>query len=581
MKRNWELIKFILKVTLLIVFVLSFQGFDFVNKENIVASVVSTESQRNNVVIKTTSQTPEDKNYNKIELELGLASKESETVVETRFFDRTGFTFTPIVEEIGLVEKLEQLAISLTSILELKNLNYSVIANYLAETEELVEQEVLSGSEKIIEETIIIDTLDSAKEEAPPVFLTPKISLRLKENFVEHGGRTTIYWSAQNAKECFASKDWYGDRRVSGEMLLERLLADSTFILTCYNGDKEAQGLISLTVDLPPGRSSGRSPRVLPTPPKKSSLISALASAVVSQNLPSPGQAVSYSIAGAKGVFPRFISADIAPLNVLVGDTQTLTVRVFSSSGIVGVQAETKLDGQTFVLDLVEISSNSRGSTYEAFWVVFDTHTEVYKTTFTALDERGNSNSVTLAWIDPCIGISDGTDSTLASDCAVSITDGIDGGNLIIPQGTTLTLNPGALFAWNPGKSIKINGSIAIAKGSSLQKGYLFFEDLDGDKYAGKIEKVFSKESTKPNHTRQFEKKNRKINNINPNELDNDDSNGSCWQLGYLDSDGDGYGAGEIICIGDESGYIDNSDDCNDNNKNKWEKDPNDSKKCL
>jgi hypothetical protein len=49
---------------------------------------------------------------------------------------------------------------------------------------------------------------------------------------------------------------------------------------------------------------------------------------------------------------------------------------------------------------------------------------------------------------------------------------------------------------------------------------------------------------------------------------DCNDSDNTRWRLRYADNDGDGYGAGSAVCVGNHSGYVDNSSDCNDSNAN-------------
>ncbi|MGB6839304.1 MAG: LamG-like jellyroll fold domain-containing protein, partial [Microgenomates group bacterium] len=61
--------------------------------------------------------------------------------------------------------------------------------------------------------------------------------------------------------------------------------------------------------------------------------------------------------------------------------------------------------------------------------------------------------------------------------------DGVDNGDLTIPNYTTLTINAGQTIAWNPDKSIIIEdgASIAINTSGRLRQTYLWVTDADGD----------------------------------------------------------------------------------------------------
>lgn len=216
--------------------------------------------------------------------------------------------------------------------------------------------------------------------------------------------------------------------------------------------------------------------------------------------LPPAGQTVSYSVSNASDADPKFVSAEIKPLHVYVGDTQTFTVKVSSVSGITSVTSRTELDTTTLNLDLVKTKSEASGDTYSASWVVHDTHTQVYRTTFTAENGAGDENEVTLAWSDPCPGITQGTNSSVTSNCSISTVGGLDGGSATINNGVTLTINNGGTWAFNPGTSITVNGAIVKASGGLLRKGYLFYA-LSGATY-DTATMIFSTNSSESNHTR-------------------------------------------------------------------------------
>jgi hypothetical protein len=189
------------------------------------------------------------------------------------------------------------------------------------------------------------------------------------------------------------------------------------------------------------------------------------------------GQAVSLSVTSGSGSNPAFVSSSITPLHVYVGDTQTFTVKVSSAGTIASVTATTQLDSHTLTLPMSPVSEDSGGTTYSVSWTVFDTHTNIYHTTFTATTEAGESNSITLAWSDPCTGITQGSNSSVTVNCSVTGVYGLDGATVTIPNGITLTLNANSTWGFNPGTSITIarGGSITQASGAAIKKGYLFY----------------------------------------------------------------------------------------------------------
>ncbi|HQA96243.1 MAG TPA: hypothetical protein PLN18_02645, partial [Candidatus Colwellbacteria bacterium] len=119
-------------------------------------------------------------------------------------------------------------------------------------------------------------------------------------------------------------------------------------------------------------------------------------------------------------------------------------------------------------------------SSYEASWIVKDTHNDTYHTVFIAKDSAGRENTIILAWSDAC-GIPVGGNFTLSSNCVISSNDGVDNGNLIINPGVTLTLN--STFAFNSGKTITVNGAIAKGAGGILKNTNICMVDIDNDNY--------------------------------------------------------------------------------------------------
>ncbi len=187
------------------------------------------------------------------------------------------------------------------------------------------------------------------------------------------------------------------------------------------------------------------------------------------------GQAVEYSVSNSKGADPQFVSIDIDPLHVYVGDTQTFTVHVTSQSGVQSVTTSTELDTVTHEMALTKIND----TTFEGSWEVYDTHVREYRTTFTARSGNGTTNSMTMAWSDPCAGVTQGVSSTLTANCTVSSVYGLDGGNLSL-GGFTLTINSGGTWGFNPGTTITANGTLSKGTGGTVKKGYLFYQDCTG-----------------------------------------------------------------------------------------------------
>ncbi|MBY0111038.1 DUF5011 domain-containing protein [Patescibacteria group bacterium] len=218
-------------------------------------------------------------------------------------------------------------------------------------------------------------------------------------------------------------------------------------------------------------------------------------------SLPGAGEDVTYTVSSGTGVDPKFVSVEISPLHVYVGQTQTFTVKVSSAAGVESVTSETELDTTTLDLPLTLKSSSGGVDTYEASWVVYDTHVKTYLTTFTAESNSGSENSITMAWSDPCPGLTQGSSSSVSSNCSVSSVAGLDGGTVTIPGGVTLTLNSGATWAWNPGTSIIVDGAIVKASGAQLRKGYLFYSGSTNET-ANTSSFVFDTNSSLSGHVR-------------------------------------------------------------------------------
>ena len=238
-----------------------------------------------------------------------------------------------------------------------------------------------------------------------------------------------------------------------------------------------------------------------------------------------------YLISSADDVYPRFASAHIDPLKVAVSDTQFMRVVVQDDADVSSVVAEIETDNDvvsvplkltgTGALSRSEImnqkyivrdgllvindgGANALGAadslvkraeaqslkkfTFEGRWIVRDTHVKTYRTKFIAKDTSGREQSITMAWSDPCAGVTDGTTSTLSANCTIgtNTVDGIDNGSINL-GGKTLTLSgSGSVFVWNYGKNLTVGtGTISVGTGASLKKTYLWIgADADADGYA-------------------------------------------------------------------------------------------------
>ena len=235
---------------------------------------------------------------------------------------------------------------------------------------------------------------------------------------------------------------------------------------------------------------------------------------------------------------PQLSEATIDPLDVHVGDTQTMTVIARDTTDtIISVTAAIETDNGIRNQELVFIEAMSASRTkWEGNWVVEDTHSATYRTTFTAENDIGETSSITLTWTDPCAPGAGG-DWTLDDNCSITGVHGVDAGDITV-ETYTLTINDGATFAWNPSKSIIItSGSIAINVGGQLKQTYLWMVDADTDGYPSSTTMVA--QDTAPANGR------RRNLLSTYSSADVNDGNGDVWQTldCYTDADGDGYDA--------------------------------------
>lgn len=218
-------------------------------------------------------------------------------------------------------------------------------------------------------------------------------------------------------------------------------------------------------------------------------------------------EAVQYTLASGNAGTPQFQNVIIDPLDVHLGENQTFTAEVYSPSGIASVTTITQLDNQVLNLPLQKISESNGVETWSASWQVYDTHSDIYRTTFTATDNEGNQNSVNLTWTDPCTGLVHGSDSTISDPCVIGVNqiDGLDTGKITLGSSVTLTLNAGSYFVYTPGYSIAFSSNSKILKSGAIggiTKKYLFYHDSDSDLAATNSTYVASASSSLSGFTR-------------------------------------------------------------------------------
>lgn len=191
-----------------------------------------------------------------------------------------------------------------------------------------------------------------------------------------------------------------------------------------------------------------------------------------------------YSVTSSNN--PGFVMVVIDPLDVHPGDIQKMFVEVKDETGVSSVLAEIEQDHGTTTVPLKLVSGDAKDGFWYGEWKVEDTHAKMYHTIFTAFNEKGEKNYMTMAWSDPCSGVPNGGSGTLTASCTVSGVEGVDGGTLNL-NGFTLTINSGGTFAFNSGQSVTINGTIAIGSGGQLRQTNLWYLDSDLDQYVSSL----------------------------------------------------------------------------------------------
>lgn len=209
------------------------------------------------------------------------------------------------------------------------------------------------------------------------------------------------------------------------------------------------------------------------------------------QNKPSSPKSIelpkgpqTYSIQSAKAS-SNIYEATIDPLDVKPGNTQKMIVKVrVVEHPIESVIANVETDSGIKTYNLQLSTGNLEDGVWQGEWVVHDTHSATYRTTFVATNSNGETQEVTLTWTDPCAPPMNG-DWTLDGNCAFTGVNGVEQGNVVINNSAfTMTISADATFVWNPGKSVQITaGSIAINQTGQMKQGYLCIGDYDQDYY--------------------------------------------------------------------------------------------------
>ncbi|MDO8435119.1 MAG: hypothetical protein Q7S89_00330, partial [bacterium] len=250
----------------------------------------------------------------------------------------------------------------------------------------------------------------------------------------------------------------------------------------------------------------------------------------------------AFNVSSKPTQYPRFISGDIDPLDVKVGDTQRMTIVVVDIASPKQVWAEIEhdagkdtvqlsltgtkavareeLERRPYLVDesgkLILNDASNRISvksvvekfiaradaageaayTYEGSWVVHDTHTKTYRTTFVAESQAGRRDEYALAWSDPvCRFFSNGFLQESCNPGSGNV-EGFDGATAYLGS-FSINLGANAHFVFNSGTSIDLSGGAKfgdqtnIANGATIEKGYIYYSDGDGDGYTTSVQRYY------------------------------------------------------------------------------------------
>lgn len=286
---------------------------------------------------------------------------------------------------------------------------------------------------------------------------------------------------------------------------------------------------------------------------------------------PRPGGEL-FRIFTGEGRFPKFTLALIEPRDVKLGDTQTLTVRVEDPAGVESVFAETELDHTTSRLPLRLAGGTATSGYWTNSWIVYDTHSKIYRTKFIAKNQQGETREIVLAWSDPCTPPLGG-DWTVDASCSISGVTGADNGNINFTGAFTMTINTGATVVYNTAKQISLStGSIALSGTAEIREANLFITDGDGDTRApSSYSTTYSTAASLGGYVRRY---------AALSTSDCNDASTSVWQTltCYVDADNDTYTTGGAVgvCKGSAcnspTGHqaTQTTTDCNDASATVW-----------
>jgi hypothetical protein len=300
----------------------------------------------------------------------------------------------------------------------------------------------------------------------------------------------------------------------------------------------------------------------------------------VKEKIPKPEKIPSkVSLASGKQVYeiitdrprdPQIIEIEVDPLDVEIGKTQVVTVKVKTKAD--SVRAEDYVLG-TAILDGNKIDfplklKKAEGkeeliTTWQGEWERKFPIEKHYQIRIFVKNIKGE-DSVTLSFGSECQNVPPGGTYIVNTNCTFAgLVNGVEKnadetcGDLIISSGYTLTINNvqtpsglvGQTIVWNPGCKVVIDGYIAIAKGygAQLRKTYIWAKDEDGDSYYTYL----AQDSQPTGYVRR-----RTLSSLTPQDCD--DGNGNIFQIisgVSLDNDQDGYTATNPAtqCVGTSS----------------------------
>lgn len=74
----------------------------------------------------------------------------------------------------------------------------------------------------------------------PVVNNYPTVDININPSVVNRGGNGTLTWTSQNASYCTASNGWSGNVNLSGSMIRNNILDNTTYTITCYNSQGQS-----------------------------------------------------------------------------------------------------------------------------------------------------------------------------------------------------------------------------------------------------------------------------------------------------------------------------------------------------